>query len=252
MIAEIILRVIIANIHMLHQRKSGKPGFGGLFCALTLLAAAPAVQADVLTLYPFSNNSLASTDTNSLSTASAITLGSGLTDTTRFTASGNPGAALRVNTDETGGTTFDTAITDNDFFTFALAPSNGYRFVFQNFSVDLATSATTFATNVRLQASIAGSAFVDLNTVTAYSSTTFTTETFDLSTRNNNAAIAAGASFVLRVVVFDNDNTAGNYTAFDNITLNGTVVAVPEPGTVALLTLGAAAAGGAFLRRRKR
>ena len=238
---------------MLHQGKSGRLGLGGLFCALALLTAAtPAVRADVLTLYPFSNNSLASTDTNQLSTASAINIGSGLNDTTRFTTNGNPGAALRVNTDETGGTTFDTAITDNDFFTFALAPANGYRFVFQNFSVDLATSSTTFTTDVRLQASINGSAFVDLNSVTDYSSTTYTTEVFDLSGRNNNAAIAAGASVVLRVVVFDNANNADNYTAFDNITLNGTVVPIPEPGTAALLSLGAVTAGGAILRRRKR
>ena len=238
---------------MRHQGKTGKSTLGGLFCALTLwITAAPAVQADVLTFYPFSNNSLASTDTNQLSTASAISLGGGLTDSTRFTANGNPGAALIVNTDETNGNTFATAITAGDFFMLTLTPASGDRFVFDSFTVDLATNSTTFTTNVRLQASINNSAFVDLNTVSAYSSTAYTTETFDLSGRNNNAAIAAGASVVLRVVVFDSDSTAGNYTAFDNITLNGTVAPIPEPGTVSLLILGAAAAGGVILRRRQR
>ena len=238
---------------MLHPIKSGKSRLGGLFFALILTAAAaPAARAEVLALYPFSSDSLASTDTNQLSTASAITLGSGLTDGTTFTTSGNPGPALTVNTDETNGTTFATAITADDFFTFNLAPASGYRFVFQSFTVDLATSATTFAANVRLQASINGSAFVDLDTVSAYGSTAFNTETFDLTADNNNAAIAAGASVVLRVVVFDNDNTTGNYTAFDNITLNGALAVVPEPGTAASLTLGAAAVSGAILRRRKR
>ncbi len=238
---------------MLHKRFLGRNFLAGLSGAL-LLAAAPSVQADVVALYPFTNSSLASTDTNTQSTASAITLGSGLTDaaTSRFATIGNPAPALRVNTDETGGDAFATAITAGDYFTFTLAPASGYRFVFQSFSVDLATSATTFTTNVRLQASINGSAFVNVDSVTGFSNTTFTAQTFDLTFGNGNAAIQGGAAVLLRVVVFDNANNADNYTAFDNITVNATLQAIPEPGTTTLVAFSAATAGGLILRRRKR
>lgn len=237
----------------MHHRNSTKFRFARLFCAaLALCAAAPAVRADVVALYPFSANSLTSTDTNAQSTATTIALGSGLTGTNRFATVGNPAPALRVNTDETDGDAFATAITANDFFTFALSPASGYRFVFQSFTVDLATSATTFTTNVRLQASINGTAFVNVDTITGFSNTTFTAQSFDLTFGNANAAIQNGASVLLRIVVFDNANNAANYTAFDNITVNATLQAIPEPGTTALLALGSTVAGGAILRRRKR
>lgn len=238
---------------MLHKILPGKNFLAGLAGALILTAvAAPAVQADVVALYPFTGSSLASTDANAQSAASAIAPGSGLTDTTRFATVGNPAPALRVNTDETGGDTFATAITAGDYFTFTLSPTSGYRFVFQNFTVDLATSATTFTTNVRLQASINGAAFVNVDTVNNFSNTTFTTQNFDLTFGNNVAAIQNGASVLLRVVVFDDANNANAYTAFDNITVNATLQQIPEPGTTALLALGATTAGGMILRRRRR
>ena len=207
-------------------------------------------RADVLALYPFAGSSLASTDADPASVASAITLGSGLTDAAanRF-GPGNPDLALRVNSDETDGTTFATAITANDLFTFSLTPGNGQRFTFQSFTVDLATSTATLSTNIRLQASINGSTFVTLDSAMAFSSTSFATQTFDLSA-DNTAAIAAGAAVILRVVTFDDGNTTAAYTAFDNLTVNGTVSAIPEPATTALLALGAAAILGAALRRR--
>ena len=170
----------------------------------------------------------------------------------RFATVGNPAPSLRMNTDETDSTSLPTAITANDFFTFTLSPASGYRFVFQSFSVHLATSATMFATNVRLQASINGSAFVHVDTVNNFGNTTFITQNFDLTFGNSNAAVQSGASVMLRVLVYDSEGTAGNYTAFDNITVTATLQAIPEPGTVGLLALGSAAAAGAILRRRKR
>lgn len=235
-----------------------KPGISGIVhrtvFLLGLLVAAASAQATVIASYPFTGASLASTDAESASTASAITLGSGLTDSvaTRFAAAnGNPAPALRVNSDETEGTTFATAITANDFFAFTLAPGTGNRFFFQTLTFDLAASAATLATNVRLQASINGSAFVTVDSVTTFSTTAYTTETFDLSFGNTNAALAAGASVLLRMVVFDDANSATVYTGFDNLTVNGTVAAIPEPGTAGMLAVGVLAAGGAVWHRRR-
>ena len=224
-----------------------------LFATLAGVLILTTMRADVVSLYPFTGNSLASTDTNTLSTSSNIALGSGLTDATRFATVGNPTPALRVGTDETDGTTFPTAITANDFFTFTLTPTSGYRFVFQTFTADIATSATTFSTNILLQASInGGNSFVTVDSITGYTDTTFTTQSTNLTTFNNNTALAAGASVLLRIVVYDNANSADNYTAFDNLTVNATLQAIPEPGTAGLLALGSAAAAGAILCRRKR
>ena len=238
---------------MQHKGLLRKRLFTSLAGALILAATVPAARAAVVALYPFTGNSLASTATNAQSTASAITLGSGLTDTTRFATVGNPAPALRINTDETGGTTFPTAIAANDFFTLTLTPASGYRFVFQTFSVDVATSSTTFSTNLLLQASVnGGNSFANVDTLTGFSNTTFATQNVDLTTFNNNATLSAGAAVLLRVVVYDNANNADNYTALDNITVNATLQAVPEPGTAALFVLGSATAAGAILRRRRR
>ena len=91
-----------------------------------------------------------------------------------------------------------------------------------------------------------------MDSLTGFSNTAFTARPVDLTSYNTNAAIVAGASVLLRVVVYDNDNNAANYTAFDNITVTGTVQAIPEPGTLALVGLASAFAGTVILRRRKR
>ena len=229
------------------QRKTGKLGLSGLFCALGfLMTAMPAVHAAVVANYPFTNNSFSSTDKSKNSTSSDIALGGGLTDTTRFTASGNPGAALLVNADETAGNLAD-SITAGDYFTLTLAPNNGYQLAFTDFSVDLAVTSAVLTTNVQLQASLnGGTSYTNVAAVTGFNSTTFTTETFDLS-----AFAEISSPVILRAVVYDSGN-GKNSTELDNIVVDGTLTAVPEPGSVALLSLGAVAAGGAILRRRKK
>ena len=229
------------------QRKTGKLGLSGLFCALGfLMTAMPAVHAAVVANYPFTNNSLSSTDKSKNSTSSDIALGSGLTDTNRFTANGNPGAALLVNADETAGN-LNGSIMAGDYFTLTLAPKSGYQLAFTDFTVDLAVTNMALTTNVQLQASLdGGTTYTDVASIIGFNSTTFTTQTFDLS-----AFAAITSPVILRATVYDSGN-GKNSTEFDNIVVDGTLTAVPEPGSVALLSLGAVAAGGAILRRRKK
>ena len=124
----------------------------GTTCALALFTVVSA-QGATLASYPFTGSSLASTDTDLTTAASAIALGSGLTDTTRFTANGNPGAALRVNTDETDGTSFATATTADDVFTFTVTPVAGNVLALDTLSFDLAVNSALISSNVRVQLS---------------------------------------------------------------------------------------------------
>ncbi len=241
---------------MIDQGNSGffrRTAVFGLAVLLTTAAVA-STRAAVLASYPFTGSSLASTDTDSASAASSIVLGSGLDSTSaRFAvANGNPSPALRINADETDGTTFATAITDNDFLTLTLTPAAGQRLILDNLTFDLAVNSTLVATNVRVQLSLNGTAYTTLDSVTAYSTTAFTTQTFDIAGTIANSALAAGSPLYVRFVVFDNTANAAAYTGFDNLTLNGTVGAVvPEPRTLSMCALGVLAAGSVILRRRR-
>ena len=220
----------------------------GTACACVLFTTVSA-RAATLASYPFTGSSLASTDTNAVSVASDIVLDTGLTDTTRFlTTGGNPGAALRVNGDETA-TTFPQSNLANDDFTLEITPVSGARLVLDTLTFDTAVSAG-LTSNVRIQLSATGTTFTNLGTTTDLTSTTFAAQSFDLTPAN--ATLAAGLPIYIRFLLLDNSNLATAYTAFDNIAVTGSVAAlVPEPGTNALLILGAlAVVGGVAVRRR--
>lgn len=223
--------------------------FGGI-CGAAFLAAGN-VRADTLVDYPFTGSSLANTATELHVTGSAITLGAGLTDTTRFaTLNGNPAPALRVNTDETASS-YPASIAAGDDFVFTLNPDAGYALSLDTLNFDLAVSLATVTSNILVQLSGNGTTYTSVGQVTSFSTTTFTPESIDLSVANT--ALASGATVYVRFVVYDSSNSALTYTAFDNIIVNGTLVpAVPEPGANVLLALGmsGAAAGGWLWRRR--
>ena len=216
-----------------------------------MLLAAASVHADTLASYPFTGSSLASTDTSATSTATAITLGTGLTDATDFTASfGNPSPALRINGDETAATLAG-SVTAGDDFVFSITPDSGDVLELQTLTFDLALDSTSFASNVAVQLSVTGSGYVTAGSITAFSSTSFAPESVSLA--GANTALAAGLPIYVRFVVYDNTGAAAAYTAFDNITVNGTSMplAVPEPGTYALLALGMVGAASVIMLRRR-
>ena len=221
----------------------------GTMCACALFSTAN-TRAAVLATYPFSGSTLGSTDTNAFSTASDIVLDTGLTDATRFlTTGGNPGAALRVNGDETAAT-FAASNLANDDFTFEIAPVSGAKLVLNTLTFDAAVSAASVDSSVRIQLSATGTGFVNLSTIADITSTTFTAQSVDLTSANT--ALAAGLPIYIRFLLTDSATAATAYTAFDNIEVNGVVTAVvPEPGTNALLALGALAAAGGVIRRRR-
>ena len=230
------------------------PGIFGL-AGVAVLFATASVHADTLASYPFTNSSPASTDGDTSSTASAISLGSGLTDTTRFaTGFGNSAPSLRINTDETTGTSFLSAGVAGDDFGFSITPTAGDVLELGAVTFDLAVSNAAVVSNILVQYSstnLAASYTSLTPTITGFSTTTFTSESFDLSAANT--LLTAGAPIYVRFIVYDNANNANAYTAFDNITVTGTStpLLVPEPDTYTLLALGVAGAAGVVLRRRR-
>lgn len=222
----------------------------GTACALALFITTN-THAATLANYPFTGSSLASTDGNGNSTASAIVLDTGLTSTgNRFLAAGgNPGAALRINGDETAAS-FPASNLANDDFTLEISPATGQRLSLDMLTFDAAVSAAAVDAGIRIQLSTTGTAFTNLGTIPDITSTTFAAQSFDLSPAN--AALETGLPIYIRFLLTDSSNAATAYTAIDNIVVTGTVpTAIPEPGTNALLALGALGlVGGTVWRRR--
>lgn len=169
--------------------------------------------------------------------ASTLTRGAGLN------ASGNGG---RFN-----GNNFDTALADsisnNDYFTFSLQASSTYGFSLSSMVFNWQASGTgpqSFA----LYSSVTG--FTDGDELDSWASVGNSTQTATLSGVTALQNVAGPIEF--RVVGYGASSTGGTggfEGTGDDIVVNGTVQAIPEPATMSLLGLGALAM---ILRRKIR
>lgn len=138
----------------------------------------------------------------------------------------------------------ESSVRDNVYFTFSASPDSGYKLDLSSlaFNVarggastprdyDIRTSLDTFATSL--------TGIVAINTARP----TFTPVSVNLS-GGQFQGLTSPITFQVRFF------TAGvsQNVDFDDITLNGEVVAVPEPNTLAMLAL----TGGWMIRRRQR
>jgi len=217
----------------------------------TLVLAGPA-SAAVLVTYSFTNGPAATVTGGNLSAGDAAWAGfsaqAGFSNTT--------GTAY-VRSDQTGnafsssqylGVTITANagyVLDLSSFSFLLGGTNLSA---SNYTVDsnLRTSAeaTAFSTNVSLTPGPVTTASYLIPAST--SDPIFTTFAADLS----GASYQNLQQITLRLYTYDSLNSATAYLRFDSLTLSGSVAAVPEPSSRALMVAGFALLVGVGLRRR--
>lgn len=137
-----------------------------------------------------------------------------------------------VRTTGTGGTNEATTVAADDYLEFTVTPNVGYTFDLTSITFDRAVSTSS---------NLTGPFFVrsSLNyatTIGAFASsvsTDYTRSTITLSSAYLNLATAT----TFRIYLYDtgaNANSATNVLRLDNVTLNGTLAAVPEPAAALL------------------
>lgn len=221
-----------------------------LLTAVCALASCVAAKADTVGLYTFASSSLASSDTNADSTASAITAGTAFTGAlTPNTTYGNPAPSLTVVSTLTTGTSQAAAITANQYFSFTLTPNAGTTLNLSTLSFDYGnySTDTTFPTESFFARSSADS--FGANLAAAVSTTT------TAATVTNTTISLSGAAFQnltapieFRIYIYDGTTNAARGAVLDNIT----VANVPEPTTYAMLIAGASFVTVLRCRRRAR
>jgi hypothetical protein len=137
------------------------------------------------------------------------------------------------------------AVTAGKYFEFTLTPDAGYAVTLDSMTLDVTRGGGATPRGFLLRGSgdnfTANLAGQDLTTARP----TYTPITADLS--GGYAAVESPITFRLYVYA----PAAGNSVDFDNIVVNGTVAAVPEPGTVAMIATGLFGLAAAGVRRRK-
>jgi len=222
-----------------------------LLCSLLGASFSTHANADILAGYAFDSGSVSSTDSEVLSTAGTFGAGSGIAP--NYAASN----WARVSSDQTGTGNGDNsigvAIGANEFHSFTLTPQTGNVLNLSSLTFDAAFygGASGFNASFALRSSVdsfastIGSIFVAPAQNT--STPTFGSHSIDLS-----GVVFQGlsSSIEFRIYIFDNTSGNGRYLGLDNVVLNGSLSAVPEPSTYAALSGGVI---GLFvaLRRKK-
>jgi hypothetical protein len=235
------------------------------YIPLALVAMAVAfggwtAEAAVIAQYDFENsaNRALPSTTGANSTVSQFGVNGGTLGTTvGFSGTGNVYMrSTALTTTESG------AVTAGDYLTFTVTPNTGYEFDLTSLTLLFGGSTSTgpFTVNGYLRSSLDNFA-TDLSLTGATytpsgSEITYTTATADLSSLAN-IVHATGITFRLYVTSSIGSNDVYNDTAngaifrADNVTLNGSIVAVPEPANLHLAWVGVGA-GLLVLRFRRR
>jgi hypothetical protein len=205
--------------------------------ALAILSVGTA-HSDTLANYPFTGSSRASTDGDANSSASSITDGAGLTSSIDA-ARGNPTPALGgISSDQIDGSTNSAAVTANDYVTFTLTPGS---------TVSL-TTLTLDAANYTNDATFSAESFFLRSSINSFASNIGTTQSISAGSNGAFAGFSfdlSGASFQnvaapieFRIHFQDGISDPDRGVLLDNIVVNGTAAAVPEPATLMMLVLG--------------
>ena len=137
----------------------------------------------------------------------------------------------------------DAAIANNKYFTITFTPGDGFEMDLASLAFNVMRDGATVPRGYGVRSSADNYASTLSTAVVGTTKPTFTPVSVDLS-----AAAFQDRTDPLTFRFYVFGPGSGSAVDFDDIVLNGTVVAMPEPVSLTTLTLGAAA----LLRRRRR
>jgi hypothetical protein len=212
----------------------------------------PQLHADIIRWNTFGNSGTETSEPSSFTdpniAAANLTLGAGVTAAGNGNRFGGSGWFDTGNT--VTGNTLAEAIAGNSFIQFVVTPTGGATFSATSLDFIWDRTATTGPSNVALRSSFDSFA-TDLGSVSGITAGAFATNSISIAGLNNVSAVTTfrlygfGATAPTGTGGFDASVT-GN-----NVVLQGTVTAVPEPSSIALVSLmGCAGLVAAYCRRK--
>jgi len=218
---------------------------GSMKSALVILALGAVMsllpaRAVVLAEYTFTGSVDTSGDADALSNAGDFTPGSGIASGTGFATAdgtGNLAPSRQVAANVTTGT-LDEAISGNDYFEFSLTPVGDATMTLTGISLDFAPSfsnAVSRSYEIRSSRDGYGSTILSYTSAVGSMNNAFVNQSATLSGALY-TDIATTTTF--RIYVYDGAGASTSYLRFDNVIVQGTASAVPEPSVLLLMWLG--------------
>ena len=214
--------------------------------ALSIGQASAAIIAE----YNFNSSNLLSSDSESNTTAGSISSGAGILGGTDLSTNrGNGGtAAIYIKYSDlypqnSGVKTLADAITDELYYSFTVTPDAGQSIDFTTFTAYIDKNGGGAIFGYYLLSSIDGFTTSDVIDSDEGHGTNIRNINLDVSSLTG---VTTATEFRLYIRT-DNFTNGSNDFDFDDVVLNGTVTAIPEPSALALFGL-----GGLMLLRRRR
>jgi len=219
--------------------------------ATFVVGFASQLQADILLAWNTFGNTGTETSEPSVSNdpniaAASLTLGAGVTGSANANRFGGSGWFNTGNT--AGGSTFAEALAGNDFIQFIVSPNAGFRFDATSLVFSWERSGTG-PSSLTLRSSF--DSFVsDIGSIAVLSASLTTGNSLNISGVSN---VSSATTF--RLYGFGGTSAAGTggfdtVSSTTNVVFNGSVSAVPEPTSIALVCL-AGCSSLSFANRRR-
>jgi hypothetical protein len=212
--------------------------------ALFIHSGGAAVRAATVANYTFSGNSLASSDTDTSSTAGNIVVGAGLSGSTTFFTAFT--SAFGMTSDHTPSTSQD-AIAADDYFSFTVTPSGGQSLSYSSLQFSFAFSVFQFpyTATVDVRWSVDSfAAVLGTKTISPSSNTSL-----NGASATFNPSLVQTGPVEFRFYFYDTLDSSLDTIGITSVSLTANVV--PEPQSPDLLAaVGSVLIGGFRFRRR--